>query len=153
MVWQPYLSILISIEGITEQRRLHLNRFAPVISALNIAEASAESCPWGMAFSIPHRCVCLEGSSRHNNTAVDLCVGAFVFEGSLFWSSIISCHILIDPIGHWGRAKRLRMLFYRRVNKRAAIYCQFMPWQVVMEAVRSRLAWAAAAAAAAAMEE
>lgn len=45
------------------------------------------------------------------------------------------------------------MLFYRRVNKRAAIYCQFMPWQVVMEAVRSRLAWAAAAAAADAMEE
>lgn len=31
MVWQPYLSILISVEGIREQHRLHLNTFAPVI--------------------------------------------------------------------------------------------------------------------------
>lgn len=145
MVWQPYLGILISIEGITEQRRLRLNRFAPVITGLNVAE----SCPWGMTFSVPHRCVCLESPSRHGNTAVDLrvCLRQFVLEQHHFMSHL--------NWSHWslGGAKRLRMLFYRRVNKRAAIYCQFMPWQVVMEAVRSRLAQAAAAAAAVEEEE
>lgn len=69
MVWQPYLSILISIGGITEQRRLHLNRFAPVITGLYMAEAAAESSPSGTARAALQRCLCLEGSSRNNSMA------------------------------------------------------------------------------------
>lgn len=72
MVWETYLSILISIGGITEQRRLHLNRSAPVITGLYVAAAAAEGSPSGTTFAALQRCVCLEGSSG-NNVALDLC--------------------------------------------------------------------------------
>lgn len=157
MVWQPYLSILISIGGITEQRRLHLNRFAPVITGLYMAEAAAPSSRWGMTFAALQRWVCLEGSSRSNNMAVAcVCVSVKLPVRvcvCVCWRQfVLEQHHLMSHLNwsHWslgGWVKQLRTLFYRRVNKRVAIYCQFMPWQVVMEAVRSRLARAAAAAA------